>query len=85
MSKGYRKLKEMSTADLGFSLDKVRGRSTRGASGESWLRPSTPHRSKKPWRRRIDEEWRGHIVQAAKKVISEKFDLSALDRHPEAA
>ena len=27
MRKGYRKLEEMSTADLGFSLDEVRGRS----------------------------------------------------------
>ncbi len=27
MRKGYRKLEEMSTADLGFSLDEVKGRS----------------------------------------------------------
>ena len=27
MRKGYRKMEEMSTADLGFSLDEVKGRS----------------------------------------------------------
>jgi transposase-like protein len=33
----------------------------------------------------MDEELRGRIVQAAKEVISEKFDLSVLDRYLEAA
>ena len=33
----------------------------------------------------MDEELRSRIVQAAKEVISEKFDLSVLDKYLEAA
>jgi hypothetical protein len=33
----------------------------------------------------MDEELRGRIIQAAKEVISEKLDLSVLDRYLEAA
>ena len=34
---------------------------------------------------RMDEELRGRIVQAAKEVVSEKLDLSALGKYLEAA
>ena len=47
---------------------------------------ATLEQDRMKWRGvQMDDELRGRIVQAAKEVISEKFDLSVLDRYLEAA
>ena len=47
---------------------------------------ATLEQDRMKWRGvQMDEELRGRIVQAAKEAISEKFDLSVLDRYLEAA
>lgn len=47
---------------------------------------ATLEQDRMKWRGvQMDEDLRGRIVQAAREVISEKFDLSVLDRYLEAA
>jgi hypothetical protein len=47
---------------------------------------ATLEQDRMKWRGvQMDEDLRSRIVQAAKEAISEKFDLSVLDRYLEAA